>query len=340
MPVSSDGAGLGFRLGSNWKQQLYTCASTMKASVKTVEFVYNGTSGLSNLTVSRVMDKEYADNTQLPLWGVEKVDQAKNLSIADIDLLWGFLGRNQEASTLPDSITTVKSKEFFLPAAYQGTIMGEFTHNMAATNAFTAAWNSVYELAAWIAGTNINGVPSYSGEAQYALFLKWLALSRSPDGASRILNLIWTDLVASTVVGTKTGFEKPTTSNANTTAGTTLGQRSVRKHRIKVVYSNFLFAIPAFLSGALWVLLVLFALIALVSRRMSFRTLKDYMNQTSLGRAVHHAENPYSKAAQATTKGWVAEVGNTPLNSMPINSMPPSENLHETRGQKVTRETE
>ena len=61
-----------YDLGSNWAQQLYTCASAIKASVKTVTFASNGTESLEALSVVDVNPKNYNDE-KLPLWGIEKV---------------------------------------------------------------------------------------------------------------------------------------------------------------------------------------------------------------------------------------------------------------------------
>ena len=36
-----------------------------------------------------------------------------------------------------------------------------------------------------------------------AMYVQWQNLSQTPEGASFIVNLIWTDLAASVIVGTK-----------------------------------------------------------------------------------------------------------------------------------------
>lgn len=59
-----------------WTQPLYSCASTTKAVIKTVQFKYNGTSqtNLKNLKVLNVTDKAYQSDDDKPLWGVERLN--------------------------------------------------------------------------------------------------------------------------------------------------------------------------------------------------------------------------------------------------------------------------
>jgi hypothetical protein len=274
-----------------------------------VEFTFNGSAALSNLTVSRVMDKNYTNAANEPLWGVEKANESQNFNISDIDLLWGLV---DDSYSNDSTVEMFRGKELYLPVAYEGRVMSSFRDNLAAATVFTAAWNHVYQWSSWISGTSIGDTPSYSGESQYALFLKWRELSRSPGGASKILDLIWTDLVASAVVGTKTGFEADTASESATVGG--LGKREVYKHRNAVIYTNFLFAIPAFIALGLWTLLLIVAILLLVSRKVTCNILRHHMNQTSLGRAVLDAAHPDRQIAISSTSEWLNRVGNKTLN--------------------------
>ncbi|KAK4246331.1 hypothetical protein C7999DRAFT_33294 [Corynascus novoguineensis] len=49
----------------------------------------------------------------------------------------------------------------------------------------------------------LDGLPDYSGQTNLALKRRWKDLSRSADTVAKIPNLIWTDLAANAVVGTK-----------------------------------------------------------------------------------------------------------------------------------------
>jgi hypothetical protein len=128
------------------------------------------------------------------LWGVEKAYVSQNLDIGDIDLLWGLV---DDSYSNHSTIEISRGKELYLPVAYEDRDVSGFRDSLVAATVFTAAWNHAYQWLAWISGTSINGTPLYSGELQYALFLKWRELSHSPGRVPKILDLIWTDLLAS-----------------------------------------------------------------------------------------------------------------------------------------------
>ena len=314
VPSPDDSGQTEFQINSMVGQPVYTCASSMKALIKTVEFTFNGTSSLNNTVVSSVADKNYTSSENEPLWGVEKIDPSQKLNVSDINLLWGLVSDKYENDS---EIATIRAKQLYLPVASTNTDMSVFKDSLAVASVFSAAWNSVYQEVAWLSGTSIGGLPSYSGDIQYSLFLKWRELSSTNDGAATILNLIWTDLVASAVVGTVNGFE----NNNAQTAGS-LGQRQVHKHHSVVVYGNLLFAIPAFVVLLLWVGLLVTSLVLLISRKVTGGMLSYYMNQTSLGRALLNAEqsDPRSYPPQSdlrmialSSKQWAAEFGSRTL---------------------------
>ena len=288
--------------------------------IKTVEFTFNGTSGLSNLVVSSITDKNYTNMEEEPLWGVENVDPLQNLNISDINLLWGLISDNFENDT---EIATFRGREFYLPVAYAGGDVSALKDSLAVASVFTAAWNTLYTSAAWIAGVSFGGLPSYSGDIQYSLFQKWRKLSNTTDGAATILNLIWTDLVASAVVGTTTGFE----NSSDTQGSGVLGQRQVYEHHSVVVYGNILFAIPAFLVLCLWAVLLIITVGLLVTRKVTGTILSYYMNQTSLGRAVLNAEHPDPAMTASNSKDWTKEFGNDCLGILPYDQHA-SKSLH------------
>ena len=75
--------------GSWWTWPIYTCASTTKASIKSVHFNYNSSigSGLSGLNATRITDKIYQNKSSMPLWGVETA----NMNTSDITPFWGLI---------------------------------------------------------------------------------------------------------------------------------------------------------------------------------------------------------------------------------------------------------
>lgn len=139
-------------LGSPWAQQVYVCASSVKASIKSITFSTNGTESLSGLAVNNVQDKDY-ENATLPLWGIEK---AQGYTIEDIFLFWGIVN---ETYVNLSKIETRRVAEIYLPAAHHSLTYGHLFDTFAAGESFTAAWNSVYTYAAAISGVAIDFIP-------------------------------------------------------------------------------------------------------------------------------------------------------------------------------------
>src|SRR4051794_29341288 len=60
-----------FEPESEWVQPIYSCASTTKALIRTVNFRFNGTVDLANLAIDSIKDKEYTRLDEQPIWAVE-----------------------------------------------------------------------------------------------------------------------------------------------------------------------------------------------------------------------------------------------------------------------------
>ena len=334
----SNGQTYRFDLRSNWTQQLYTCASAIKASIKTVTFGLNATAASTNLSSIEVLDIQPKDYSQdsLPVWGVERAD---GFMIEDINLFWGLVDESRLNSS---TFEIRRAEQLYLPAASQKIAFGEIYDSFAAGNAFSAAWNSVYSFAAAVQSTAYDFIPrylypyldyhgttnvpfyrSYSGESNYGLTLKYRNLSRTPEGAANIMNLIWTDLAAFATVGTKTGFEdnpNPSTSQgqklkrSSADPSDVLGQRDVHR-RIRIIeYTNILYAIPAALVALLFLLGSITACIFRCRGIVSLGVLKHYINQTSMGRtATQMMTLTVTVASTATTKEWSKATKNVRL---------------------------
>ena len=160
----------------------------------------------------------------------------------------------------------------------------------------------------------------YSGDTNYALSLKYRALTNTSQGAAHLLNLIWTDLTAFTVVGTKHGFEldhSPSSRlNGRSVRGetqTSLGQRSVHVHRRVVKYSNLWYAVPAIIVAVIWTSLFVLVIALCLGSRIQWRSLHNLTNQTSMGRVATNRMNFDKYEPSAKTVVWLDHVGNEPL---------------------------
>jgi hypothetical protein len=154
--TTSDAQSLRPDPGSSWKQQLYTCASAVSASIKEVTFSTNGSVAFEALQVLDVRDKNYTAST-LPLWGIETVDP-KIYKIWDVYKFWGLIDPSLEHHP---GLESRRASKIYLPAAIRGPTLGNHMYDsFAAGGVFTAAWNSIYALAAQLGDVNVDDVPS------------------------------------------------------------------------------------------------------------------------------------------------------------------------------------
>jgi hypothetical protein len=267
---------------------------------------------LADVAVTDIQPKTYIRDN-LPHWGIERTNSSRYM-IKDVPLFWGLVDPSYTDS--PD-LKVVQAESIYLPAAVHGQHIGTvWTDSFAAGSAFTSAWSSVYRDAASVKGSGNTYVPSYSGENDYGLSLKWRNLSSTPEGAAKILNLIWTDLASFATVGTKTGFEgfnQPSLGRGGTTQ-VALGTRQVQRNVHVLEYQDIRYAIPAMIAVGLFAIGLCGAFLLIVSCVVSFRTIIHYMNQTSMGRAVTQAKNTGEGSSVWTTSQWLDLAGAVRLN--------------------------
>jgi hypothetical protein len=94
-----------------WSQKLFTCATGIRAIVKTVAFNYNGTDNdMKKLAVKSIKEKEYVDEASTPLWGVE--DTGNAFQSGEINLLWGLISEEYEKKL---NVTAIRALSLYLP---------------------------------------------------------------------------------------------------------------------------------------------------------------------------------------------------------------------------------
>ena len=286
-----------FQPQSRWKQSLYVCASGVRASIKRVDFMVNGTATLDDLRITGVNDKIYEDNASKPLWGLEKT----YVSSFDASPIWGIIDNRFEHA--PD-LHTLRAEKFWIPtsgSSFSGVTVGN-SDNLASASAIASGLQSVYGSTSGMASLGLDG---YSGENNMALFQYWQTLSKSPSTANKIINLIYTELLATATVGTKSAI-----ISSNDGLGSNTRNRVAmyeRRLQYKIVY-----AIPAFIVLVIIVLVSLALLCSLLTRfsRKKFSTL---LNQTSTGRVVTNLVYPGLGVQTANTKDWAHAAGHVEL---------------------------
>ncbi|EXJ94562.1 hypothetical protein A1O1_02958 [Capronia coronata CBS 617.96] len=294
-----------------WTQSVYSCASAMKASIKEVRFRYNATGLTGNtlkaLTVVNVTDKPYSDNKSMPLWGVESPD----MELADVPQLWGLISPELESSV---NLSTIRAPHLYLPG-YGGLLSGSSPgqENLPAADGLTDVLAGVYQDT-----LGAGDMADYTGTTNMAMYATWRDLASSAATMKKIPNLIWTDLAANMLIGTRSwtsGSALPANlqKRADTANGSdgnsavvpvTVYQRQIRYH--------WLFAIPAFLALFLFLVVLMAALVSVLSGRGLPARVQHYLYHLSSGRLLGSIQYPDEGDSLAPTKEWIARVGRRP----------------------------
>lgn len=257
------------RAGQNLTQSVYSCASASKATIKTVTFKYNGTGGFEGLQILSINDKQYESASSKPLWGVEN----SGMNYSEVSPLWGLVDSRYRDDP---KVSTLQSESLWLPGYPDGVGRSRPVNiwmNTPGAHFYSAAMSYVYTSVGSTAIQPSIDVLGYSGQAQFAMYRRWLELSANAKDAGKIINLVWTDIVANSVVGTKGWAAEGRESNAVEVA---YDQRRVHYH--------LAYAIPAFILLAITLCLLLLTAILAIMQRTSLQRMRWFLGQTSLGR--------------------------------------------------------
>ncbi|EER37428.1 predicted protein [Histoplasma capsulatum H143] len=330
--IDKDGSSLIANPGSRWSLPVYSCASSVKALVKEVTFHFNGTT-FEALEVNSTKPKIYADQESKPLWAVEDL---KEIPISNGKPLWGILGPTKSTGDIkfPSNISTTFHEHLFLPGYMDDyTILlegsrgvSDAAQNLPGTEFYTQAMLTALTITR--PGGN-RGYVDYSGFTSLALFAKWQSLSKTPEGAARILDLVWTDSAANAVMGTKgwgvTSFSatahqqrqrgKPQDANVRykkrETAITDPAEQIVPVTPFKkYIRYKIPFAVPAFIILTVTLATIIALTVLCVMGRTGSKRMRTFLEASSTGRiigslvAVEGEEN-----IAMGTKEWVKSVG-------------------------------
>jgi hypothetical protein len=267
-----------FEHNSRWSSTLHSCAATVRATIKTVSFSVNGPdTSLARLVITNITEKAYETNADLPLWGVEN----SGLAMDGISLVWGLISSKYQSFP---NVSFTRQRSLHL-LGYSGPLAQTFSpvpsaQNMPASDFPIAAMNTVF-------GANDGrGVSDSSwpfdlvGRASMSIFTRWQNLSQNAAGAGKIVNLMWTDLAASAVVGTKGVLGHGNQGVANDTSTVLIRPYS---HRIKY---HLAFGIPAFILIILLGFATIFALVAAIFSWSSIAKVRLRLQQLSVGRVL------------------------------------------------------
>ena len=265
--------------GSTWSQPIFSCVSGVSASVKQVNFQLNGTASLDNLVVKNVRPVEYDD---LPNWAMENT--ARNIS--QVAPLWGLV--SNEAAEKAD-VSTRKSANFLLPAGSTSTDastdLSIIDDAVAGAKAPLAALNAIFGSGSFSSDGIMQGVQDYSGGTNYLLYRKWRELLFNPNTTGKVVDYIWTDLMANMLVSAKSTLASSGDLQRHDTSPATSAMRPALQYSIGISY-DWRYAIPALLFLCLYLFLLGWSLVMFMTRGLSFSILRFMLNQTAAGRSI------------------------------------------------------
>lgn len=277
-----------------YSQPIYSCASAAKASIKEVTFRYNGTGGLSGLAVVNIVDKQYSKHEDKPLWGVED----SGLMYRDVEPLWGLVDSEFEGRP---NISTLRKESLYLPGWCDfTTVPYDSLQNLPGVSFHLDALSAAYSL-----GALSSGMMDYTGQTNSAMYRKWAELSKSAQEAAQIINLIWTDMVANAIVGTR-GWASDAfdTSGMAEPNGMASNVQPIYLYERRVQY-KILYAIPAFILLGVILATCIATLVLLVTKRTGLTKMKTLLDRTSLGRNLTTLLYPDVCSQDTPRKVWM-----------------------------------
>jgi hypothetical protein len=294
VPRRTDGgSSILFEDRSTWSSPLYACASSVRATIKTVTFFHNGTAdNLDNLQIEEIKDKEYNDKDDMPLWGVEDW----SFELGEWKPIWGLVHDKFEGF---QNVSTVRQPWFYMLGTSNGLYGPNFypmqtLENLPAGIAPLAAMNTIMETSAV---TSSSDTADITAAGSMGLWLRWRELSGSADSMPTIFKLLWTDIAASALVGTKGVL-----GEGNVGPGQ-LVEIHVNPTVHRVMY-NYAFGIPAFVTAFCLLCVLLLLCFSLITGRSSVRIMDQRLKQTSLGRSLTTLNNPESSSFIMSSTDW------------------------------------
>ncbi|KAG0637155.1 hypothetical protein HOY80DRAFT_890181 [Tuber brumale] len=174
---------------ANWSMPIYTCATAIKASVKVVTLTMNGTHTLENLRVDKVVPTNCSSISVMPVWAVEN----SGMMINEGYPFWGII--DQKYKDAPHVATSQREHLWLSAVKREPTDLT--IPPLSSLGLLTVPGKALERITALI---------DFSGQRNFALRTKWEKLSEMQDSVALIPNLIWTDIVANSLVDTKNVF--------------------------------------------------------------------------------------------------------------------------------------
>lgn len=248
------------------------------------------------------------------------------MSWAEIgSILWGLVSAPRVNEDTSDQYQYIRSHRLMLPGLL-GVPMGDYV---------TTA-DSMYLPGAQFASNALAGAYSvgsgsiYSGDLSLALGRQWQEMSTSASEAANIINLVWTDVAANAVIGTRSWLPSPRLppnlqetpiSQNHSGDGLPLAVKQENKDRSTHTYVpvhivkrrvafDWSYGIPALLVLVLFAAIAGATLFATFCGRVRVSRIRWILNNLSAGRLLaKHLEAQPGEAATLSTKQWIRSYG-------------------------------
>jgi hypothetical protein len=280
---------------------MYGCASAVRAVIKTVSFQFNGT-GLAGLSVTDIQDKKYDNEQAYPTWGVETAD----MRLSDGSPLWGLIAPDQKEKF--KDMSFVQKPDLWLPGYIDSFGAGlsavSESQNLPGVDFYSYALSMAYSTGS----VSSSSLFDYSGANNLGVYNKWANMSKTPEGAANIINLIWTDVAANAIVGTKSWLPESNTLTKRADGSTQQVLVPVNQYTRRVRY-HLLYAIPAFIVLAIFVSVFCFSFVMAILGQAGPSRMKAFLTRTSVGRVITSLLHPGDLATGAPTKVWAQRLG-------------------------------
>jgi hypothetical protein len=317
VPSRKDDSGtILFEANTEWTTPIYSCASATRATIKTVEFGYNTSSNLEGLTIRDIQPKSYPNASAYPLWASE-TGELPDWWLLSLEPLWGIVEKRDDSL---QNIEYTQAPHLWLSAEITSGF-GLSTFNLPAIEFHGEALFTTYNIRSDSSTSGSNLVGDYTGHSNLAMYNKWKNLSATATGSASILNLVWTDVVANAVVGTRSWLPSEPIPNLAKRAESDSSGVDVPVYILnRGTKYHIRYAIPAFLVLALLIAAICASLVAVIFGKGNFGKIRLYLSRLSSGRLMTAmvAEDTalgettsVGDGSSASTKWWLKSRGKT-----------------------------
>jgi hypothetical protein len=269
---------------------MYSCASANRAIIKTVQFSFNTSKSLDGLNIDNIEPKKYSDNSQHPLWAFESSAESDDpqWDVESWDPLWGIVEKEDSTFT---NLTYKRSSELWLTGSTKLAKFSFAGFNLAAITVPRSLLYYTYEVHSRTSSSlSTDILRDYSGKDNIELDNMWKNLTKTPEGTERMINLVWTDIAANALYGSRGMLPVSLPPNLAKRAEGDEESESETKFpvyvRVRRTRYRYAYAIPAFIVLGIFVETLVASLVALILGRGTIGRMRLYLARLSSGRVM------------------------------------------------------